>query len=73
MCIGLQGRKKFQYLFSNYFKQITVNSTPYIFILRFDNFAGNCQIGTLLNFRGNMICASPFLTFVKILTRDAIL
>jgi hypothetical protein len=48
------------------------NSTPYIFILRFDNFAWKCETGTLLNFRGNMIYASPFLTFVKNFTCDAI-
>jgi hypothetical protein len=43
-----------------------------IFILRFDYFAWKCEIGTLLNFRGNMIYASPLLTFVKNFTCVAI-
>jgi hypothetical protein len=37
----------------------------YILILRFDYFAWNCEVVTLLNFRDNMIYASPFLIFVK--------
>jgi hypothetical protein len=56
--------------FSNYFRNISVqfHSVLYhVFILTFDYFAWNCEVGTLLNFRGNMIYnyVSPFLTFVK--------
>jgi ABC-type uncharacterized transport system permease subunit len=62
--------------FSNYFMNITVpfhSVLHYIFILRFDYFAWNCEIGTLLNFRVNMIYASPFrLSFVKNFTGVAI-
>ena len=50
----------------------TLQYHSFIFILRFDNFAWNCEIGTLLNFRGNIIYASSFLIFVKNFTCDAI-
>ena len=36
-----------------------------IYILRFHFNAWDCEVDTLLNFRGNMIYASLFLTFVK--------
>jgi hypothetical protein len=54
------------------FMNITVQFNSFIFILRFDNFAWNCEIGTLLNFRGNIIYASSFLILVKNFTYDAI-
>ena len=50
----------------------TLQYHSFIFFLRFDNFAWNCEIGTLLNFRGNIIYASSFLIFVKNFTCDAI-
>ena len=65
-------KKNSNTFFSNSFMNIIVQYHSFIFILRFDNFAWNCEIGTLLNFRGNIIYASSFLIFVKNFTCDAI-
>jgi hypothetical protein len=70
--LSLQEKKSSNTFFSNSFMNITVQYHSFIFILRFDNFAWNYEIGTLLNFRGNIIYASSFLIFVKNFTCDAI-
>jgi hypothetical protein len=46
-------KKTIKYLFFNYLMNVTVQFHTvlhYIFILRFDDFAWNCELGKLLNF-----------------------